>query len=185
MKIMTFNTQHCLNYIQKKIDYPIMTDVIRQFDPDIVGLNEMYNKGTDVAFEPQTAILSELTGMPYHAFAKAIDVGENNPYGNGILSKIPFSSVQTIPIPDPVPKQKRHTAMGAPDEQHPPPRHRNHQPRPHICLKPKRRREISAAFNIAVEKFMDVWYNNLKSKAHGRSNHEKDVDRSRYAKRFY
>ena len=106
MKIMTFNTQHCLNYIQKKIDYPIMTDVIRQFDPDIVGLNEMYNKGTDVAFEPQTAILSELTGMPYHAFAKAIDVGENNPYGNGILSKIPFSSVQTIPIPDPVPKQK-------------------------------------------------------------------------------
>ena len=106
MKIMTFNTQHCLDYIQKKIDYPIMADVIRQFDPDIVGLNEMYLKGTDVAFEPQTAILSELTGMPYNAFAKAIDVGENNPYGNGILSKIPFSSVQTIPIPDPVPKQE-------------------------------------------------------------------------------
>ena len=41
----------------------------------------------------------------------------------------------------------------------PPPRHRNHQPRTHICLKPRRQREISAALNIVVEKFMDVWYN--------------------------
>ena len=51
------------------------------------------------------------------------------------------------------------------DNLDPPPRHRNHQSRTHIYLKPKRQREISAAFNIAVEKFMDVWYNNLKPTA--------------------
>ena len=38
----------------------------------------------------------------------------------------------------------------------PPPRHRNHQPRTHIHLKSRRQRFLSAAFNIAVEKFMQV-----------------------------
>lgn len=37
--------------------------------------------------------------------------------------------------------------------------------------------------NKTVENFMDVWYN--KSKAHWRFSDEKDVDCSRYAKRFY
>ncbi len=29
MKIMSFNTQHCLNYIEKKIDFQIMADSIK------------------------------------------------------------------------------------------------------------------------------------------------------------
>ena len=36
MKIMSFNTQHCLNYIEQKIDFEIMADAIKKFDPDIV-----------------------------------------------------------------------------------------------------------------------------------------------------
>lgn len=101
MKIMTFNTQHCLNYIEQKIDFDIMADAIKKCNPDIVGLNEMRDKGTNADFDAQTKILSDLTGLKNHYFAKAIDVGTNNPYGNAILSKIPFASVQTIPVPDP------------------------------------------------------------------------------------
>ncbi len=101
MKIMTFNTQHCENFITKKIDYKVMASLIKKFDPDVVGLNEMRGKGERADYEAQTEMLSTLTGMPYYYFAKAIDVGGNNPYGNAILSKIPFEKVENIPIPDP------------------------------------------------------------------------------------
>ncbi len=104
MKFMSFNTQHCQNYIEKKIDFPLMAQAILRCGADVVGLNEMRDKGEREDFDRQTAILSELTGMEHFYFAKAIDVGENNPYGNGILSKIPFESVETIPVPDPEPK---------------------------------------------------------------------------------
>ena len=101
MKIMTFNTQHCLNYIEQKIDFEIMANAIKKVDPDIVGLNEMRDKGEEPDFEAQTAILSELTGMKYHYFAKAIDVRDKNPYGNAFLSKLPVISAETILVPDP------------------------------------------------------------------------------------
>ncbi|MBQ8696350.1 MAG: endonuclease/exonuclease/phosphatase family protein [Clostridia bacterium] len=102
MKFMSFNTQHCLNYLEQKIDFQLMADTILRFDPDIVGLNEMRGEGTDPEYTAQTERLSELTGMKYYYFAKAIDVGGSNPYGNAILSKKPIISAQTVIIPDPV-----------------------------------------------------------------------------------
>ena len=104
MNIMSFNTQHCLNFIEQKIDFNVMADVVKKCNADIVGLNEMRDKGSDAEYDNQTAILSELTGLRYYYFAKAIDVGVNNPYGNALLSKYPIKSVETIPIPDPEPK---------------------------------------------------------------------------------
>lgn len=104
MKIMTFNTQHCKNFVTGKIDFQIMADAVKKLNPDIVGLNEMRGKGADPAYEDQTAILSGLTGMKYCYFAKAIDVKGENPYGNAVLSKLPIVSAKTIPIPNPIPK---------------------------------------------------------------------------------
>jgi len=37
MKVMTFNTQHCLNYLTQKIDFDVMADAIFKCDPDIVA----------------------------------------------------------------------------------------------------------------------------------------------------
>lgn len=100
MKVMTFNTQHCLNFIEQKIDFQIMADAISIEKPDIVGLNEMRDSGPSDDFQAQVKILSELTGMEYYYFAKAIE-WDGNPYGNGFISKIPIISVETIPVPDP------------------------------------------------------------------------------------
>lgn len=36
-----------------------------------------------------------------------------------------------------------------------------------------------------MENFVEVWYNESNPKVHWRSDDEKDVDCSRYAKRFY
>ena len=89
MKIMTFNTQHCLNFLEQKIDYDIMAKEILAHGADIVGLNEMRGEGPSEDYTAQVERLAELTGMGYYYFAKAIDLSYG-PYGNGILSKIPF-----------------------------------------------------------------------------------------------
>ena len=101
MKIMSFNTQHCLNYIKRTIDFDIMAKTILDCDADIVGLNEMRGAGQVPEFTAQVEMLSELTGMKYFYFAKAIDVSKKGPYGNAILSKIPIINAENIPIPDP------------------------------------------------------------------------------------
>ncbi len=101
MKIMSFNTQHCLNYITREIDFRVMADAILSVGADIVGLNEMRGKGVDPDYDRQTEILSEMTGLPYYYFAKAIDVGGENPYGNAILSRYPLLSAETVMIDEP------------------------------------------------------------------------------------
>ena len=102
MKIMTFNTLHCLNYLENKIDFPLFAKTIKESDADVIGLNEIRDKGEDPDYEAQMSILSELSGYENYYFARAIYVhGKKNPYGNGLLSKKKILSVENIPIPDP------------------------------------------------------------------------------------
>ncbi len=103
MKIMSFNTQHCLNYHEQHIDFPVMADAIMQCGADVIGLNEMRDKGPDIEeYDKQVEYLSEMTGIPHYYFAKAIDTA-GGPYGNALLSKLPILTVETILIPDPIP----------------------------------------------------------------------------------
>ncbi len=104
MKLMSFNTQHCLNFLEDKIDFQIMADAIIKCGADIVGLNEMYDKGDAKDFVAQAEILAGLTGLKHFYFAKAIDYEGNNPYGNAILSRYTIVAAETIVIPDPEPK---------------------------------------------------------------------------------
>ena len=102
MKIMSFNTQHCRNYMEDGSDFDIMASAINTVGADIVGLNEMYSEGELPQFKNQVGILSEMTGLRHYYFAKAIDVDEgNNPYGNGLLSRYPIVSAETVMVPDP------------------------------------------------------------------------------------
>ena len=105
MKIMTFNTQHCLNYLEQKIDFPVMAKAIANCGADIVGLNEMRDQGSHPHYGPQVAILSELTGLSHFYFAKAIEFSGKGPYGNGLLSRYPILRAEAIPIPDPEPRK--------------------------------------------------------------------------------
>ena len=104
MNVMSFNTQHCLNYLEQKIDFDIMAKTILELDADIVGLNEMRDVGIDPEYTAQVKKLAELTGMKYFYFAKAITFEGGGPYGNGILSKIPIINAETIIIPEPWPR---------------------------------------------------------------------------------
>lgn len=102
MKIMSFNTQHCMNYLTKEIDYKIMADAIIKCDADIVGLQEMRYEDPESNFTRQTEKLSELSGLQYNYFAKAVNIWDDDGwFGNGFISRIPIVKAETIPIPDP------------------------------------------------------------------------------------
>lgn len=101
MKVMSFNTQHCNNFLAQTIDFDMMAKAILACDPDIVGLNEIRGEGPHPDYTAQTEKLAELTGMSYYHFAPAIQLAEG-PYGNALLSKIPIVSAETVMIPDPV-----------------------------------------------------------------------------------
>ena len=105
LKVMTFNTQHCMNYLTEKIDFEVMAAAIRKEEPDIVGLNEMRGAGQNEEYAAQVDILSELTGMKYFHFAPAIEFPGGGPYGNGFLSRLPIVKAETVMIPDPEEKK--------------------------------------------------------------------------------
>ena len=100
LKVMSYNTMHCENFITGKIDFDAFADYILESGAEIIGLNEIRGEGEKADYQAQAKILSEKTGYNYY-FAKAIDVYGNNPYGNAILSKYPIISAETVMIPDP------------------------------------------------------------------------------------
>lgn len=105
LKIMSFNTQHCLNCLTGRIDFEAAAGIIKAPDADIVGLQEIRGLGRDVnEYADQTGILSKLTGL-HGYFGQAIMFGGVNPYGNALLSRYPIKSAETIMIPDPEPRK--------------------------------------------------------------------------------
>ena len=101
LKIMSFNTQHCLNFVTKEIDFDIMADAIIKCKADIIGLQEMRDESDDAEYQAQAKIIAEKLGF-YYYFAEAIRFDGKNPYGNALISRYPIISAETILIPDPV-----------------------------------------------------------------------------------
>ena len=103
LHLMSFNTQHCLNYLEQRIDFEIMARAILACGADIVGLQEMRSESEHPDYAAQVEELSRLTGMPYCYFAEAIRFPNGGPYGNALLSKIPILRAESILIPEPDP----------------------------------------------------------------------------------
>lgn len=101
LKIMSFNVQHFLNYVSRKIDFDLFEKTVRQFDPDILGLNEVYGLGEAPQYNDQARVLAERLGYHWY-FAPAIDEEGLGPYGNALLSRYPILNARTILVPDPV-----------------------------------------------------------------------------------
>ena len=103
MKIMTFNTQHCLNYLTKEIDYDIMARAILDTGADICALNEMFSEGG--MYPNQVRELATRTGLENYFFAEAIAWPPEGPYGNGLISKYKMVRCEVVKIPDPCPRR--------------------------------------------------------------------------------
>lgn len=104
LKVMTYNICSGINNDRPSVrNYNSSAEVIKKFNPDIVGLNEVgtHKTGNIPKLEIEggpAKYLAENLGMNWY-FAKAIEF-DGCPYGNAILSKYPIKSARTIIIPD-------------------------------------------------------------------------------------
>lgn len=104
IKIMSFNIQHCLNFVTREIDYDLIADTIKKCGADIIGLQEVRNKGKSKDYKKQAKIIAKKLGF-YYYFAEAIRFNGKNPYGNALISRYPIKSAHTILIPEPETKK--------------------------------------------------------------------------------
>lgn len=99
IKVGTFNIQHGNDYQQyledgsKIIDLSLATEVIREQQLDICGLNEVYNNPKD---GNQAKQIADSLGYEY-VFARAIDYKDGE-YGNALVSRYPVLSAEIYPI---------------------------------------------------------------------------------------
>lgn len=106
MRLMSFNIQHGIDHAwrlqsgEERINLPLMADAVKRCGADICGLNEVYGAGELPLFNDQARVIADALGY-YAFFAKAIDIAENQPYGNALISKYPFIDTTVLPIPVP------------------------------------------------------------------------------------
>lgn len=98
MKVMTFNIQHALNYKKQVIDIDLFVNAIKKYSADFCCLNEVRGEGPIEGYTDQTNAIAEGLGF-YGYFGEAIKVGGTSPYGNAIVARSPFKSVETVAIP--------------------------------------------------------------------------------------
>lgn len=100
MRVMTFNIQHALDFKRKIIDTDLFADAIKNHNVDFCGLNEVRGNGPIDGYTDQTNAIGNALGY-YRYFGEAIKVYGTSPYGNAVMSRYPFKSVETVKIPDP------------------------------------------------------------------------------------
>lgn len=106
-KVMTFNIQHALDYQKQVIDFDLFINAIKKYGADVCGLNEVRGDGPLEDYTNQTTKIADGLGFNGY-FGEAIKVQGTSPYGNAIVSRYPFKSVETIKIPDPENKKPNH-----------------------------------------------------------------------------
>lgn len=111
IKVMTYNIQHCLDYKQlllKKriINIDMICDIIQKENPDIIGLNEVYNDVLNIETVEQVKYIANKLGYKYFYFGKSIIIKNSIEYGNAILSKYPINNIELIKIDDPIIKDE-------------------------------------------------------------------------------
>ena len=47
LKVVSYNIQHAKNYITKVIDYDKLVNAIKEMNPDVIALNEVFGLGYD------------------------------------------------------------------------------------------------------------------------------------------
>ena len=109
LRIGTFNICHCGDYSKHSINDPFelynvnieqTANTIKELNCDIIGLNEVYNDGSDssIDFKNQTEKLANLSGYKYYYYAQGHDHGWTD-IGNAVFSKYPIIKFTKILVP--------------------------------------------------------------------------------------
>lgn len=111
LKVLTYNIQHGLDYKkhlnkERVIDLDLISGIIKKYNPDIIGLNEVYNDVENKVTVEQVKYIASKLGYNYCYFGRAITILETIDYGNAIISKYPIEDVTVHMIEDPIIKDE-------------------------------------------------------------------------------
>ena len=98
VRVMIYNIKHGQG-MDGTVDLSRSAEVIREMDPDILALQEIDSKTRRVNGVDQAARMSELTGMPHHAFGSFMDY-QGGQYGMAILSRWPITASTNHRLPE-------------------------------------------------------------------------------------
>lgn len=103
LRVATYNIRYGVG-ADGTLDLDRIATVLRDFDVDVVVLNEVDRNWPRSGRIDQTAHLSHLAGLPYIYYAPALVTPSLPPirsmeYGTAILSRIPFSATGHTPLP--------------------------------------------------------------------------------------
>ena len=96
LTVVTYNVHGCAGY-DGKVSTVRVGDVIAQFDPDVVALQELDLGRARSGRLDQPRLIAEHLNMDFH-FSPAFTVQEEQ-YGNAILSRLPMRLMKSGPLP--------------------------------------------------------------------------------------
>ena len=96
LRVMTYNIKYGA---ESGLDLGKLAAVIKESNPDVIGLQEVDEGTRRSGNKRETDELSSLTGMKYRYFGANFDF-DGGKYGLAILSKYPLSNVRTIRLDD-------------------------------------------------------------------------------------
>lgn len=101
IRLMTYNICSGMSYGKdRKRDLQQCADVVKQYSPDILSMNEVhYNIGFS-GFAKQAEELNKLLGYEYMYYGKAGAIKEGY-QGNALFSRFPITSVHTVLVDEP------------------------------------------------------------------------------------
>lgn len=107
----TYNICHCGDFESKTsnelpVNIEKTANTIKGLGVDIIGLNEVYDKGEIDCYNLQTDKLASKSDMPYYVFGEGTSFSWGATIGNAVLSKYPIKSVKIYPVPT-IPAEKR------------------------------------------------------------------------------
>lgn len=110
-KVMTYNIQHGLDYkklINKErvINLDRICEIIKKENPDIIGLNEVYNDIYNIETVEQAKYIASKLGYNYYHFGQSITIKNNIGYGNAVISKYDIKNFKIHKIEDPIIKDE-------------------------------------------------------------------------------
>jgi endonuclease/exonuclease/phosphatase family metal-dependent hydrolase len=96
LRVMTFNIRHAKG-VDNKVQLDRIIEVIRQANPDIVGLQEVDRYNIRSGFKDQMNELGKALGMSW-TFSPSLNFGLTQ-YGNALLSKYPIQASEVTVLP--------------------------------------------------------------------------------------
>lgn len=94
LRVASYNIRHGADV---NLQMQVLADDITGLNIDVVGLQEVDIGAVRSGCIDTMAELSAVSGMPTHAFARGISLGDGE-YGTGMLSRLPFVSFSVTPL---------------------------------------------------------------------------------------